>query len=533
MSQLHYLKPNVAFEPLINQWYANEMLLSPAHFALFFVNQHMQVMESFVQAPQMHMEAARDPVMMGAPFMNQPVEVLPEVQNILVKNREKFPEYFAFAKAYQEFYDVLLEQAEGFSIEPFYEKLPEALRGYVELVYDINNNPLIRFFEGLLYKSPYYKPELQTIAVSVLTGNERSSIRSTPRLQEDYDFSINVPFCEPILDDLFRMRTAGGNLEHIKQGLGIPQGNQQFDQFFTTQAPAVQGQRFTGDGVRVRYFGHACILIETAEVSILVDALISYEIDEEPERLTLQDLPDKIDYLLLTHSHSDHVVFETLLQIRHKIGQVIVPKGNSGYIADPSLKLIFTYLGFDCIRDLDDMEEVSLPDGKIVSLPFLGEHSDLNVRSKNTFWIELKERKILIIVDSKNIDPTLNQHLHQHLGDVDMIFMSMLFDVGPLTWGYGALLPVTITRKMDRSRKSSSNNYDEALKVIEQFSPKQVYFYAMGYEPWLSHLLDIKHPDDSEQISDASKMAAECQRRNIASKILYAKDEFIMKPGVE
>ena len=54
---------------------------------------------------------------------------------------------------------------------------------------------------------------------------------------------------------------------------------------------------------------------------------------------------------------------------------------------------------------------------------------------------------------------------------------------------YGALLPVTISRKMDRSRLSSSNNYDEALKLIEQFNPKHVYFYEMGYEQWLSHLL--------------------------------------------
>jgi L-ascorbate metabolism protein UlaG (beta-lactamase superfamily) len=328
------------------------------------------------------------------------------------------------------------------------------------------------------------------------------------------------------------MRAEGGDLARIKEVLGIEKECPDFDQFFTTEAPKIQSQRFKGDSVQVRYFGHACILIETAEVCLLVDPLISYDTGAEPDRLTLQDLPEFIDYVLITHSHSDHTVFETLLQIRHKVGQVIVPKGNSGYIADPSLKLAFGHLGFDNVRDLDDMEEVSLPDGKIVSLPFLGEHSDLNVRSKNTYWIELKDKKILIIVDSKNVDPVLNRHLHRHLGDVDMIFMSMLFDVGPLTWAYGALLPVSITRKMDRSRLSSSNNYDEALKVIEQFNPKQVYFYAMGYEPWLSHLLDIKHQEDSEQISDAGKMVAECQRRNIQSKILYAKDELMMESVV-
>lgn len=30
-------------------------------------------------------------------------------------------------------------------------------------------------------------------------------------------------------------------------------------------------------------------------------------------------LPDEIDYVLITHNHQDHVLFETLLRLRHKI----------------------------------------------------------------------------------------------------------------------------------------------------------------------------------------------------------------------
>jgi L-ascorbate metabolism protein UlaG (beta-lactamase superfamily) len=84
---------------------------------------------------------------------------------------------------------------------------------------------------------------------------------------------------------------------------------------------------------RLHELAHGCyfFLFFLNEVSLLVDPLISYDVGAEPERLTLQDLPEKIDYVLLTPSHSDHTVFETLLQIRHKVGQVVVPKGNSGY----------------------------------------------------------------------------------------------------------------------------------------------------------------------------------------------------------
>ena len=31
MSERYYLKPSVVFEPLINQWHASEILISPAH----------------------------------------------------------------------------------------------------------------------------------------------------------------------------------------------------------------------------------------------------------------------------------------------------------------------------------------------------------------------------------------------------------------------------------------------------------------------------------------------------------------------
>jgi hypothetical protein len=34
--------------------------------------------------------------------------------------------------------------------------------------------------------------------------------------------------------------------------------------------------------------------------------------------------------VLITHNHQDHILFETLLQIRHKVSEIIVPRGGSG-----------------------------------------------------------------------------------------------------------------------------------------------------------------------------------------------------------
>ena len=42
------------------------------------------------------------------------------------------------------------------------------------------------------------------------------------------------------------------------------------------------------------------------------------------------DLPDVIDYVLITHNHQDHLLFETMLQIRSRIKHVVVPRNGGG-----------------------------------------------------------------------------------------------------------------------------------------------------------------------------------------------------------
>ena len=51
---------------------------------------------------------------------------------------------------------------------------------------------------------------------------------------------------------------------------------------------------------------------------------LSYDYHADLPRYTYSDLPDRIDYVVITHNHQDHVLLETLLQLRHQIGTVIV-----------------------------------------------------------------------------------------------------------------------------------------------------------------------------------------------------------------
>src|ERR1043166_6600876 len=86
-------------------------------------------------------------------------------------------------------------------------------------------------------------------------------------------------------------------------------------------------------------------------------------------------------------------MFETLLQIRHKVGAVIVPQSVDGSLQDPSMKLLFEKCGFRNVIELGEMEELPFEGGSITGLPFFGEHSDLNVRSKIAYMVHVNGHK--------------------------------------------------------------------------------------------------------------------------------------------
>jgi L-ascorbate metabolism protein UlaG (beta-lactamase superfamily) len=102
----------------------------------------------------------------------------------------------------------------------------------------------------------------------------------------------------------------------------VPAGSEAlFESFFTPETPRPY-EPYTGKGIRWRYFGHACILVETNGISMLFDPVLSYTYESNISRYTYLDLPETIDYVLITHNHQDHVLFETLLQLRHKIRHI-------------------------------------------------------------------------------------------------------------------------------------------------------------------------------------------------------------------
>ncbi|HEX8090685.1 MAG TPA: MBL fold metallo-hydrolase, partial [Blastocatellia bacterium] len=424
--------------------------------------------------------------------------------------------------------DLIANQAKGESMEPLYERVPEALKGYVELVYDLNRSPSIRFIEGLLYNSRYYNPALQSISLSTISQDERPFVFSTPRLDGSGGPQINIPFADEGIDILFEMRQKPQPFGYIKEVLGFADSYD--DQFLSllTEEPPRRPDKYDGDSVRVRYFGHACVLIESKEVSILTDPVISYDFGSSIYRYTFSDLPDTIDFVLITHTHQDHVLFETLLQLRHKIKNVIVPKCGGGMLEDPSLKLVLQKIGFKNVIEIDDAETILIEGGLIMGVPFLGEHGDLNIRSKTGYFINLKGHKIMCASDSRNMEYKMYEHVHDLLGDIDVLFIGMECDGAPVSWIYGSLMTVPYDRKMDQSRRLSGSDFQRAMDIVSRFNCSRVYVYAMGQEPWLGYITSIKYTDESRPIVESNKLLEACAGLGIPSERLYGFKQLLL-----
>ncbi|MFK7784946.1 MAG: MBL fold metallo-hydrolase [Crocinitomicaceae bacterium] len=524
-NQTYYLKPNVALEALLDLWYAWSHLVSPATAALNIQNRHLKIMSSYVKNPKIHAAAVKKPEMLGGPFIDYDGGRVGEIQDLIDLVSTKRSDILELADALNELSRMLQREATGYSLQELYKKVPEILQGYVELYYDLNNQPNFRVFEALLYQSKYYDESAQSIALQLVKSDtQRSFVLSTPRLDDPEIIHAPIPFKHEAIDRLFSMKRNPGSYAEIKEILQIgPDKEALFDTFFTTEAPEPY-QRYEGTGIRTRYFGHACVLVETSEISLLVDPVLSYDgYDNDVPRFTAEDLPEEIDYVLITHNHQDHILLETLLQLRHRIKNIVVPSASKGSLQDPSLRLMFRQIGFkNNIIELDDMETTIADKCVITALPFIGEHSDLDVRCKMCVHVNLHNKyKVLFAADSQNLEPKLYEKTHPIVGDIDVLFLGMECDGAPLSWLYGPLMPEKLERDKDQSRRLAGSDFNEGMHIVKVFNPKDVFVYAMGLEPWLEFISSIKYTDESKPIVESNKLVETCESMGINAERLF------------
>jgi L-ascorbate metabolism protein UlaG (beta-lactamase superfamily) len=520
-----YLKQNVLMEPLIDQWYAWAHLISPATAAMNIADRHLRIMNSYIESPDVHESAVKNPKMLGGPFVDYKRKRVGEMKELKERTLTERAQMLALAKAIRDLDTVLRTEPDGFSLEPFYQKVPEILRGYVELIYDLNNRASFRFIEPLLYQSDFYDDSTQSLMFSLVLHDHRPFVLSTPRLGNPEDVHLHIPFKSEGLDELFKMKREPQPYAFIKDTIGIAdKDDNRFREFLTPEAsPAYQV--YEGPTARWRYFGHACILVETPTTSILLDPMLSYVYEAEVPRYTYADLPEVIDYALITHNHQDHILFETILQLRHKIRHIVVPRNGNGALQDPSLRLLLQEIGFKNVIELAELESIRTKIGSILGVPFLGEHADLNIHTKLAYRVEVDGHTLLFAADSCNIEPALYDHFAKFYGGVEVLFLGMECDGAPMSWIYGALHTQPIDRKKDRTRRLAGSNYERGMAIVDVLKPKEVYVYAMGQEPWLTYISSIKYTDESNPIIASNKLIEECRQHGLASERLFGERE--------
>jgi L-ascorbate metabolism protein UlaG (beta-lactamase superfamily) len=524
---LYYLREDVYFEPLVLKWYAWPYLIPPVSAAMNLAGRNLRLMKSFVANHQLHIAASENPGLAGGDFVNCTEDQLGEVRDLIDQIETEHVDFVELRKALAEL-NKLLEPMKGLSLESLYTQVPERLRGYVELVYDMNHSPGVRLIEGLLYNSDLYKTAIQSISLGLLGRVEqRPFVLSSPRLPDANHLHAPVAFADPRLDTLFRARDVPLSRQAVQDlfadlpvlgGLGI-------EEIFSEHAPVKQRRPLEG-ALRISYLGHAGLMLETSCTTILVDPVIaSRDGRHDDDIISFSEIPDRIDYICLTHTHMDHVCLESLLQLRHKTDRILVPRNSGGLLVDPSLKLLLGQLGF-CVTDMEDMELIACEDGSIRAIPFLGEHADLNIRSKAAWVFDFAGKIIFAGADSSSLDPRMYERVQKVIGNVDLLFIGMECVGAPMSWLYGSLFTKPVPRDINESRRFNGSDSASVEAMIAVFKPSGVFVYALGMEPWFKYFMGLDYTEDARQIHESAKLLAHCASLGISAERLFGSRVF-------
>ncbi len=289
-----YLRPDVIIEPLVDRFYAWLHVVSPVQAAMNLAFVQVPLLESYVQSPQVHIAASANPELRGGLFVNIEEARSGEVRDLLAAIKHDRAAMLDFASAIAEAEDLVRQSATGFDLTPLYQKLPPVLSGLVELAYDSSNQAAVRYIEPLAYESTAYIEDRQSVQLSRETGTERPFILSTPRLSSPDVLDLRIPFRHPWLQELFASRVAGTTLSRLGELLELGEDQTAALHRLLSAEPDLAADRHIFDGGRIRYFGHACLVMQTPQAAVITDPFVSAD-SAATDRFTYRDLPDYID----------------------------------------------------------------------------------------------------------------------------------------------------------------------------------------------------------------------------------------------
>jgi len=509
---------DLVVEPLVGSFPAFLQVVSPASSALRLAKAQLPTLQSFLESPEAHASGAGHPATKGGPFVDCP----PGGYDLIAKLTAELAAQHDVLElaAAVDAVSTLAEEADGGALGPLYARVPEALRGLVEFAYDGRHRPRVLFRESFLYRGRHDPSPREAVHLALTDGDDRPFMLSTPRVTTDRGVVASMPLDSEAIDVIARARFEPVRLVALREAVGPEIAAMPlFDQLWTEE-PVTPPERW-GGGLRVRYFGHACLAFETADVTVVADPFVSPRPGDD--RFSLVDLPPRIDYCVITHGHADHFVIETLLALRHRIGTVVVPANLGGELLDPSLRLCLEHLGFTDVVEVRDLDRIPIPGGEIIASPFIGEHGDLAIGAKSTYVVRLGGRSTLVGADTRALSPELYRMMTELFGPTNDVFLGLECEGAPLTWMYGPLFPGPVARKLSLGRRLNGADAEEALEIISSLGARRIFVYALGEEPWLQHVMATNYSDESYQLVQAGVLAERCAEAGVEFRHLFGK----------
>src|SRR6476646_10305358 len=102
-----YLRRDVQMEPLFDRWYAWSYLIPPATAARNITERHLKIINSYIAAPQVHANAAKNPKLLGGPFIDYGGKRVDEIRELRAQTMQKRARLLELSAAIAELDDML------------------------------------------------------------------------------------------------------------------------------------------------------------------------------------------------------------------------------------------------------------------------------------------------------------------------------------------------------------------------------------------------------------------------------------------